>query len=92
MSEPPTNSLVANRSYSAVPHPVRLVWHLCALLPADTRRKDALAYLISCGIARFTARTQYQLWRQYVAASSFPLAAPEPPDELVFDGSKLIRY
>jgi hypothetical protein len=90
------NSLAANRSQSSVPHPVRLVWHLMDLDP-DVRRKDALAYLTSCGIAVFTARTQYQLWRQdrerrMLAAQFEEIAAPEPdPDELFFDGSKLLR-
>lgn len=57
---------------SAMKGSCKLVWELAGtMLAADplTKRKDILAACEERGIAYFTARTQYQLYRKALAAS-----------------------
>jgi len=48
---------------STIQRPCKQVWHIADSMPG-AKRKDVLAACVKAGIAFFTARTQYQQWRQ----------------------------
>lgn len=50
-------------SASTIESPVRRVWEIADSMP-DAKRKDVVDACIAQGINFFTARTQYQKWRQ----------------------------
>src|SRR5690606_6300536 len=50
-------------SASTIESPVRRVWQIADLMP-DAKRKDVVDACVAQGINFFTARTQYQKWRQ----------------------------
>lgn len=53
---------VLRRSAAQVGRPVAKAHALFDTLPADTKRRDAIAAAVDAGIAYYTARTQYQAW------------------------------
>jgi hypothetical protein len=55
--------VVKTRNASTVESPVKRVWAIADSMP-DAKRKDVIAACIEEGIAFFTARTQYQKWKQ----------------------------
>ncbi len=50
-------------SVSTIESPVRRVWEIADSMP-DAKRKDVVDACVAQGINFFTARTQYQKWRQ----------------------------
>lgn len=48
---------------SIVESPVKRVWEIADSMP-DARRKDVIAACVDQGVAFYTARTQYQKWKQ----------------------------
>ncbi len=62
--QPETPAPVAKaRNASTVESPVKRVWAIADSMP-DAKRKDVIAACVAEGIAFFTARTQYQKWKQ----------------------------
>ncbi|HEX4882141.1 MAG TPA: hypothetical protein VFV18_07340 [Porticoccaceae bacterium] len=62
---------VAVSSHSVIGRPTKTVWHIADEMSAanpQVRRKDVIAECVRRGIAFFTARTQYQKWKQNQAA------------------------
>lgn len=55
--------VVKTRNASTVESPVKRVWAIADSMP-DAKRKDVIAACVEEGIAFFTARTQYQKWKQ----------------------------
>ncbi len=55
--------VVKARNASTVESPVKRVWAIADSMP-DAKRKDVIAACVEEGIAFFTARTQYQKWKQ----------------------------
>lgn len=55
--------VVKARNASTVESPVKRVWAIADSMP-DAKRKDVIAACVAEGIAFFTARTQYQKWKQ----------------------------
>jgi uncharacterized protein (DUF779 family) len=51
------------RNASTVESPVKRVWAIADSMP-DAKRKDVIAACVEQGIAFYTARTQYQKWKQ----------------------------
>lgn len=51
------------RNKSSVASPVQQVWAVADSMP-EAKRKDIIAACVEQGIAFFTARTQYQKWKQ----------------------------
>jgi hypothetical protein len=51
------------RTKSTVANPVQLVWALANSMPR-AKRKDIIAACVEQGVAFYTARTQYQLWKR----------------------------
>jgi hypothetical protein len=51
------------RKASTVEKPTRKVWEIADSMPG-AKRKDIIAACVEQGIAFFTARTQYQKWKQ----------------------------
>jgi hypothetical protein len=47
---------------STLANPVQVVWETCEAM-RDQRRKDVVEACIKKGVAFYTARTQYQLWK-----------------------------
>lgn len=47
---------------SSAANPVEVVWNLCDK-HKDKRRKDVIELCVRAGVAFYTARTQYQLWK-----------------------------
>lgn len=60
--EAPT-PVVKARNASTVESPVKRVWAIADSMP-EAKRKDVIAACVAEGIAFFTARTQYQKWKQ----------------------------
>lgn len=58
-----TAPVVKTRNASTVESPVKRVWAIADSMP-DAKRKDVIAACVAEGIAFFTARTQYQKWKQ----------------------------
>ena len=54
---------------SEIESPCAVVWTLADTM-TDARRKDVIAAAVAKGVAFYTARTQYQLWRQASKASA----------------------
>lgn len=48
---------------SSVQRPCFVVWDIADKMPG-ARRKDVVAACVAKGVAFYTARTQYQLWKQ----------------------------
>lgn len=61
-AEAPTH-VVKERNASTVESPVKRVWAIADSMP-EAKRKDVIAACVAEGIAFFTARTQYQKWKQ----------------------------
>ncbi|EPO7782775.1 hypothetical protein ACIUZC_21995 [Pseudomonas aeruginosa] len=61
--EEATTPVVKARNASTVESPVKRVWAIADSMP-DAKRKDVIAACVEEGIAFFTARTQYQKWKQ----------------------------
>lgn len=65
---------------STVDKPVAVAWALYAQLYAQhgvaLTRKQATDAAMAAGVAFYTARTQYQLWRQAMLNAAKPAAAP----------------
>ena len=59
--------VVKARNASTVESPVKRVWAIADSMP-EAKRKDVIAACVEEGIAFFTARTQYQKWKQNQAA------------------------
>lgn len=57
----PAESMPRNKS--SVANPVQQVWAVADAMP-EAKRKDIIAACVEQGIAFFTARTQYQKWKQ----------------------------
>lgn len=55
--------VVKTRNASTVESPVKRVWAIADSMP-EAKRKDVIAACVAEGIAFFTARTQYQKWKQ----------------------------
>lgn len=55
--------VVKTRNASTVESPVKRVWAIADSMP-EAKRKDVIAACVEEGIAFFTARTQYQKWKQ----------------------------
>ncbi|WP_418647138.1 hypothetical protein ACNQFN_17770 [Thauera butanivorans] len=55
--------VVKARNASTVESPVKRVWAIADSMP-EAKRKDVIAACVEEGIAFFTARTQYQKWKQ----------------------------
>ncbi|HBP5740821.1 hypothetical protein [Pseudomonas aeruginosa] len=55
--------VVKTRNASTVASPVKRVWAIADSMP-EAKRKDVIAACVEEGIAFFTARTQYQKWKQ----------------------------
>jgi len=55
--------VVKARNASTVESPVKRVWAIADSMP-EAKRKDVIAACVAEGIAFFTARTQYQKWKQ----------------------------
>ena len=55
--------VVKARNASTVDSPVKRVWAIADSMP-EAKRKDVIAACVAEGIAFFTARTQYQKWKQ----------------------------
>ncbi|MEV2063535.1 hypothetical protein ABZQ88_10320 [Pseudomonas aeruginosa] len=55
--------VVKARNASTVESPVKRVWVIADSMP-EVKRKDVIAACVAEGIAFFTARTQYQKWKQ----------------------------
>jgi hypothetical protein len=55
--------VVKARNASTVESPVKRVWAIADSMP-DAKRKDVIAACVEQGIAFYTARTQYQKWKQ----------------------------
>lgn len=55
--------VVKARNASTVESPVKRVWAIADSMP-EAKRKDVIAACVKEGIAFFTARTQYQKWKQ----------------------------
>lgn len=50
---------------SDIENPCEYVWTVCEnMVPNGARRKDVIAYCVENGVAFYTARTQYQLWKK----------------------------
>ena len=52
------------RNKSGVSNPVQQVWAVADSMPT-AKRKEIIATCVEQGIAFFTARTQYQRWKQH---------------------------
>lgn len=68
----PRGPVIPMLRVSAVMSPTKLVWHIADELKGKgiTRRCDVIAECVSRGIAFYTARTQYQNWKQLDTAAS----------------------
>lgn len=55
--------VVKTRNASTVESPVKRVWAIADSMP-EAKRKDVIAACVEEGITFFTARTQYQKWKQ----------------------------
>ena len=51
------------RNKSSASNPVQLVWTMGDSMPT-AKRKEIIAACVELGVAFFTARTQYQKWKQ----------------------------
>ncbi|MEJ3960628.1 hypothetical protein WGP40_09865 [Brachymonas sp. G13] len=51
------------KNHSTIELPTKRVWHIADSMP-EAKRKDVIAACVEEGIAFFTARTQYQKWKQ----------------------------
>ena len=53
---------------STIGSPCRVVWDIAESMP-DSKRKDVLAECVKQGVAFYTARTQYQKYREALKAA-----------------------
>lgn len=60
-------SPVAKLNKSIIDRPVEYMWNLCDEMKG-ARRKDVIIKAMEAGVAFYTARTQYQLWKKAGAA------------------------
>lgn len=61
--EAPETADGKDRNKSCIENPCQLVWNIADEMEG-ARRKDVIEACVKAGVAFYTARTQYQLWKQ----------------------------
>jgi hypothetical protein len=64
------------RGKSAIGSPCRIVWDIAGEMEG-ARRKDIIQACVEAGVAYYTARTQYQKYREAMKNSAVPATPPE---------------